>query len=68
MSKFAGAFGGTLMLSTMEHHQNGDNSDKGANGDISQIWKTAPVLIGTTKFEPRSDVRNIMVTGGAGFM
>ncbi|ATY62059.1 dtdp-glucose 4,6-dehydratase [Cordyceps militaris] len=52
----------------MEHHHNGDNNDKGANGDISQIWKTAPVLIGTTKFEPRSDVRNIMVTGGAGFI
>lgn len=41
------------------------------NGDHSQtveVWKTAPVLIGTTKFETRPDVRNIMVTGGAGFM
>lgn len=44
------------------HHQNG------GNGDTHQIWKTAPVLIGTTQFEPRTDVRNIMVTGGAGFM
>jgi hypothetical protein len=34
----------------------------------SDIWKHAPVLIGTTKFEPRSDVKNIMITGGAGFM
>jgi len=32
------------------------------------IWKEAPVLIGTTKFTPLSDVKNIMVTGGAGFM
>jgi dTDP-glucose 4,6-dehydratase len=26
------------------------------------------VLIGTTEFEPRPDVKNIMITGGAGFM
>jgi hypothetical protein len=32
------------------------------------IWKEAPVLIGTTNFEPRPDVKNIMITGGAGFM
>ncbi|KAK7414384.1 hypothetical protein QQX98_006749 [Neonectria punicea] len=32
------------------------------------VWKKAPVLIGTTKFEPRPDVKNIMVTGGAGFI
>ncbi|KAK4135383.1 NAD(P)-binding protein [Trichocladium antarcticum] len=32
------------------------------------IWKEAPVLIGTTRFEPRPDVRNIMITGGAGFI
>ncbi|KAK4151519.1 hypothetical protein C8A00DRAFT_35848, partial [Chaetomidium leptoderma] len=32
------------------------------------IWKEAPVLIGTTKFEPRPDVKNIMITGGAGFI
>lgn len=25
-------------------------------------------LIGTTKFVPRSDIKNIMITGGAGFM
>ncbi|KAJ6786522.1 hypothetical protein PWT90_07041 [Aphanocladium album] len=43
-------------------HMNGDT------GDTGQVWKTAPVLIGTTHFEPRSDVRNIMVTGGAGFI
>jgi hypothetical protein len=33
-----------------------------------EVWKRAPVLKGTTNFEPRHDVRNIMVTGGAGFM
>ncbi|KAL2181317.1 uncharacterized protein P884DRAFT_295644 [Thermothelomyces heterothallicus CBS 202.75] len=32
------------------------------------IWNEAPVLIGTTKFEPLPDVRNIMITGGAGFI
>ncbi|KAH6850066.1 hypothetical protein B0I37DRAFT_103630 [Chaetomium sp. MPI-CAGE-AT-0009] len=32
------------------------------------IWKEAPVLIGTTNFEPRPDVKNIMITGGAGFI
>lgn len=32
------------------------------------IWKKAPVLIGSTKFEPLPDVKNIMITGGAGFM
>jgi len=32
------------------------------------VWQHAPVLTGTTKFEPLPDVRNIMVTGGAGFM
>ncbi|XWW93496.1 hypothetical protein V2A60_001429 [Cordyceps javanica] len=49
----------------MRHQQKGDIGDI---GDPSPIWKAAPVLIGTTKFEPRSDVRNIMVTGGAGFI
>lgn len=46
----------------------------------SPKWKSSPVsiiadsdddtltLTGSTKFEPRRDVRNILVTGGAGFM
>jgi hypothetical protein len=25
-------------------------------------------LIGTTRFEPRSDIKSILITGGAGFM
>lgn len=32
------------------------------------VWKEAPVLIGSTKFTPLPDVKNIMITGGAGFM
>jgi len=32
------------------------------------VWKDAPVLVGSTKFEPLPDVKNIMITGGAGFM
>ncbi|KAB5570518.1 dTDP-glucose 4,6-dehydratase [Coniochaeta sp. 2T2.1] len=32
------------------------------------IWKEAPVLTGTTKFEPLPDVKNIMITGGSGFI
>lgn len=32
------------------------------------IWKDAPVFTGSTKFEPLPDVKNIMITGGAGFM
>jgi hypothetical protein len=32
------------------------------------VWKEAPVLTGTTKYEPLPDVKNIMITGGAGFM
>lgn len=32
------------------------------------VWKDAPLLKGSTKFEPLPDVKNIMITGGAGFM
>ncbi|KAK3313831.1 dTDP-glucose 4,6-dehydratase [Apodospora peruviana] len=32
------------------------------------VWKDAPVLTGSTKFEPLPDVKNIMITGGAGFI
>ncbi|KAG5950849.1 hypothetical protein E4U53_004304 [Claviceps sorghi] len=32
------------------------------------VWKEAPTLKGTTAFEPLPDARNIMVTGGAGFI
>ena len=48
------------------------NMEAGTNRNIySQnldVWKEAPILTGTTKFEPKKDVKNIMVTGGAGFM
>ncbi|KLU83531.1 dTDP-D-glucose 4,6-dehydratase [Magnaporthiopsis poae ATCC 64411] len=32
------------------------------------VWKDAPVLKGSTKFQPLPDVKNIMITGGAGFI
>ncbi|KAI0202179.1 dtdp-glucose-dehydratase [Astrocystis sublimbata] len=32
------------------------------------VWKEAPVLVGSTKFEPLTEVKNIMITGGAGFI
>ena len=35
---------------------------------IEDVWKVAPVLKGTTKFEPSPDIGTVMITGGAGFM
>lgn len=32
------------------------------------IWRDAPVLTGTTKFPPLDDAKNILITGGAGFI
>ncbi|KAH7230281.1 hypothetical protein B0J15DRAFT_506414 [Fusarium solani] len=34
----------------------------------ADVWQGAPVLTGSTKFEPHPDVKNIMITGGAGFI
>ncbi|KAF2705040.1 NAD(P)-binding protein [Pleomassaria siparia CBS 279.74] len=34
----------------------------------ADLWKQAPVLKGNTRFEPLTDARNILVTGGAGFI
>ncbi|KAL9594407.1 MAG: hypothetical protein Q9219_007044 [cf. Caloplaca sp. 3 TL-2023] len=36
--------------------------------DVSEIWKGAPILKGTTKFDPLPDVGTVMITGGAGFI
>ncbi|PLB53460.1 dTDP-D-glucose 4,6-dehydratase-like protein [Aspergillus steynii IBT 23096] len=36
-------------------------------GDDPSILESLQ-LIGTTKFEPRSDIKNILITGGAGFI
>ncbi|KAF2806130.1 dTDP-D-glucose 4,6-dehydratase [Mytilinidion resinicola] len=33
-----------------------------------EVWTQAPLLTGTTKFEPLPNIKNIMVTGGAGFI
>ncbi|KAJ0136430.1 Uncharacterized protein HZ326_20564 [Fusarium oxysporum f. sp. albedinis] len=32
------------------------------------IWQHAPILTGSTKFEPQQDIKNIMITGGEGFI
>ncbi|KAL5116291.1 hypothetical protein ACEQ8H_005849 [Pleosporales sp. CAS-2024a] len=34
----------------------------------AELWQQAPVLIGTTKFEPLPDAKNVLITGGAGFI
>lgn len=34
----------------------------------ASIWEDAPFLKGSTRFEPQSEINNIMITGGAGFM
>ncbi|ORY15009.1 hypothetical protein BCR34DRAFT_559351 [Clohesyomyces aquaticus] len=34
----------------------------------AELWKQAPVLKGSTKFEPLPESRNILITGGAGFI
>lgn len=44
------------------------NERKAESPDIADIWKDAPILKGTTKFDPLPDVGTIMITGGAGFM
>jgi dTDP-glucose 4,6-dehydratase len=33
-----------------------------------ELSKQAPIFTGSTKFEQLHDARNILVTGGAGFM
>lgn len=31
-------------------------------------FKESPIFTGSTKYEPLPDVKNILITGGAGFM
>jgi hypothetical protein len=33
-----------------------------------ELWQQAPVLTGSTKFDLLPDAKNILITGGAGFM
>ncbi|KAI0520677.1 hypothetical protein F5B22DRAFT_634966 [Xylaria bambusicola] len=47
---------------------NGSANDTLTHHHDNSICYNAPLLHGTTKFEPSSEVRNIMVTGGAGFI
>lgn len=52
-------------------HNNGNGNGSGGRHNFFEdygVWKEAPILKGTTKFEPIPDVKNIMITGGAGFM
>ncbi|TVY48002.1 Trifunctional UDP-glucose 4,6-dehydratase/UDP-4-keto-6-deoxy-D-glucose 3,5-epimerase/UDP-4-keto-L-rhamnose-reductase [Lachnellula occidentalis] len=46
------------------------DSNAGANKFFEDfgVWKDAPVLTGSTKYEPNPNVKNIMITGGAGFI
>ncbi|KAI1176289.1 dtdp-glucose-dehydratase [Nemania sp. FL0916] len=47
------------------------SSNRGKQGRFFNdygVWKEAPILTGTTKFEPLPDVKNILITGGAGFI
>ncbi|KAJ2906684.1 hypothetical protein MKZ38_000420 [Zalerion maritima] len=47
----------------------GDNNGDGIKFfEDSAVWEEAPILKGSTKFEPLLDVKNIMITGGAGFI
>ncbi|RKU48195.1 hypothetical protein DL546_009568 [Coniochaeta pulveracea] len=56
----------------MNGHANGapNGADRGRKNFFEDfgVWKDAPILTGTTKFEPLPDVKNIMITGGAGFI
>lgn len=57
-------FDHVLTLHTATNGSNGSNKFFQDYG----IWQNAPVLTGSTKFEASPDVKNIMITGGAGFM
>jgi len=50
-------------------YTNGASNDScGGRHNVLDVWRDAPVLTGSTKFEPLPEVKNIMVTGGAGFI
>ncbi|PWI69034.1 hypothetical protein PCL_01419 [Purpureocillium lilacinum] len=48
--------------------ENTEGEERFASYATDNAWKTAPILQGSTNFEPLPDVKNIMVTGGAGFI
>lgn len=58
----------TLLIRQVESTPNGAQKPAPKRLDITEIWKDAPILKGTTKFDPLPDVGTIMITGGAGFM
>jgi len=62
---------------SMQVHGTFTNTDAGRRGSTilnprsyfkNELWQQAPVLTGSTKFVPLQDAKNILVTGGAGFM
>ncbi|KAL8899007.1 MAG: hypothetical protein Q9192_001788 [Flavoplaca navasiana] len=58
----------------MSHIEGGGSKPNGVQEtapiplDSGDIWKDAPILKGTTQFDPLPDVGTIMITGGAGFI
>ena len=38
------------------------------DGDPAVNWKDSPIYKGSTQYDPVPGVKNVMVTGGAGFM
>ncbi|KAK6524047.1 hypothetical protein TWF694_005713 [Orbilia ellipsospora] len=53
---------------TTRHSRSGSTSSVENRLRDTGVWKGAPLLKGATKFEPLPDVKNIMITGGAGFI
>jgi hypothetical protein len=44
------------------------NGNVNGSQDEAEAVDSAPVLIGATKHQPVEGVRNVLITGGAGFM
>lgn len=60
-----------IILGSNGHSSGSERPANGRSASFFQdfgVWQDAPVLTGSTKFEPLPDVKNIMITGGAGFM
>ncbi|KAI1180567.1 hypothetical protein F4777DRAFT_585441 [Nemania sp. FL0916] len=56
-----------MRVTTNGNHPAVESNTNGYYHD-SSIWRNAPLLTGSTKFDPLPDVKNIMITGGAGFI
>jgi hypothetical protein len=50
-------------------HTNGSQPVNGAHGIHEEVpLEASPIFKGTTRFEPDPRTKNIMITGGSGFM